>query len=97
MAQKVVDALKKCLRGDEGDFFISNEDDDVVFLYADLITSMIQVVLQKAKCTLNSVDELIKDAELKKLFEELKSAAKDVFENDFKKCTEIEGVQEKLT
>lgn len=97
MAQKVVAALRKCLRGEEGDFLISNEDADVVLFDEDIVSRVIQVVLEKVKCSVKSIDELIKDAELKKLFEELKNAVKDVVQNDLKKCAETEDIKEKLT
>jgi len=57
---------------------------------------IIQAVVEKVKCSLNSVEGLIKDAELKKAFEELKSAVKDILQNDLKKCAETEGLKDKL-
>lgn len=99
MAQKVIAALRKCLRGEEGAVFISNDDADVVLFDDDLATRIIKIVLAKVKCTLKSIDELVKDAEpeLKKLFEELKSAFQDVLQNDLKKCAETKEIKEKLT
>lgn len=98
LARKVVDALKTCLRGDGETLFISNEDDEVVvYDAADVIKKVIQVVVEKVKCSLNSIQGLIKDAELKKVFEDLKSAVEDILQNDLQKCAEAEGLKEKLT
>lgn len=64
---------------------------------ADVVTKIIQATIEKVKCSLNSIKALIKDAELKKVYDELKSAVEDIFQNDFKKCADVEGLKEKLT
>lgn len=69
----------------------------MTFDASDAITKIIQAVIEKVKCSLNSINELIKDAELKKVYEQFKSVVEKNFQDDLKKCAETEGLKEKLT
>lgn len=75
-----------------------NENDDVLYFdLADAVTEIIQASIQKLRCSLNTIEELVHTAELKKAYEELKSAMDNILQIDLKKCAETEGLQEKLS
>lgn len=64
---------------------------------ADAVTKIIQFAIEKLKCSLNSIKELIHDADFKQVYVEFKSAVENILQNDLKKCAETEGLQEKLS
>lgn len=76
-----------------------NEDEDfaVQFDLADIVTEVIKTGVKKLKCSLNSINELVKNSELKKLYDELKLSVDDILQNDLQKCVETKGLQEKLS
>lgn len=75
-----------------------NENDDIVYFTAlDIVTKVIQTINNKVKCSLDSISELINDAELKEEFEVFKSAVNGILQNDLKECADIEGIRQKFT
>lgn len=57
---------------------------------------MIKDYIEKVKCALNAITELIVNGELKTDFEKLRLAVEEILENDMKECAQAEGLLEKF-
>lgn len=60
------------------------------------IQEAIQNIIEKVKCSVSVIGQVIQDSDLKQDYLEYKSAVENVLQNDLPKCAELDSVQSKL-
>lgn len=78
-----------------------NDDDSMLidvddFSVVDDINNVIQNLLEKVKCSISVIGQVINETDLKKDYVEYKSAVEIILKNDLKKCAELDGLESKL-
>lgn len=60
------------------------------------IQEAIQNIIEKVKCSVSVIGQVIQDSDLKQDYLEYKSAVENVLQNDLPKCAELDSVESKL-
>lgn len=60
------------------------------------VDSIIQSLLEKVKCSVSVIGEVINETDLKKDYDAYKSAVENILKNDLKKCADLDGAESKL-
>lgn len=66
------------------------------FSTVDSINKAIQDLLEKVKCSVAVVGQVIGETDLKKDYVAYKSAVETILKNDLKKCAEHDGLESRL-
>lgn len=100
LAAKIVEALKsQCFNHEFDSFQMGNElsiHDELTFGIADTVTKVLQALLEKVKCSLKAINELVVDSDLLDIFKEFKDEVESVLKTDAKKCLQVEGLSPKV-
>lgn len=97
VAQKVHQALAKCIKNEQ--VYVSNESTAVSpFTYdiSDKVAEMLQALIKKVKCTLNAMEDLLAEGELRNVYKKYRADVESILTNDVKKCLSAEGLVGKL-
>lgn len=62
----------------------------------DVADIAIEAIKKKAACAVNAINELMTDPELKKVYDESKSAADNILQNELPKCTKTKDIDHKV-
>lgn len=66
------------------------------FGVVDDINKAIQDLLQKIKCSVSVIGQVVGETDFKKDYVEYKSAIEIILKNDLKKCVQVDGLQSKF-
>lgn len=67
------------------------------FNLVDSIDKAIQSLLQKVKCSVSVIGQVLGETDFKKDYIEYKASVEDIFQNDLAKCAQEDGIQLKFT
>lgn len=70
--------------------------DEEEFDLVDNVTKMIEDLLEKVKCSMHVIGEIVGESELKSEYEEFKAAVKNILQNDMPQCADVDGILGKL-
>lgn len=70
--------------------------DDEAFNLVDDVRKVFEDLLDKAKCSLNAIGEVIGESELKSTYEGFRTAVQTALHNGVEQCAQTEGLLEKL-
>lgn len=75
-----------------------NEDAMLIdeFGVVEDIQEAIQNILEKVKCSVSVIGQVIQESDLKEDYLEYKSAVESILQNDLPKCAQLESVESKL-
>lgn len=71
-------------------------DEEESFGVIDIVTQVLNNIIEKAKCTLDVIDKLIGAGELRGVYRKFRKDVEAILMNDVKKCMETKGVLEKI-
>lgn len=66
------------------------------FGIADTVTKVVEALLAKVKCSLRALDKIFIESDLLDLFKEFRENVETVLRKDVKKCTQNDGLINKL-
>lgn len=70
--------------------------DEEAFDLVDNVTKVVGDLVEKVKCSLHVIGEIVGESELKSVYEEFQTAVKNVLHDDMPQCVEKDGLLEKL-
>lgn len=70
--------------------------DELTFGITDTVTKVLQALLEKVKCSLKAIQELLVDSDLLDIFKEFKDDVERVIKTDAQKCLRVEGLSPKI-
>lgn len=70
--------------------------DEEAFSLVDDVTKVFEDLLEKVKCSLDAVGEVIGESDLKPKYEGFKFNVKSILQNGVEQCAETEGLLQKL-
>lgn len=73
-----------------------NSETTVAYDIIDAITKMVNSLIEKVKCTLDVIDDIIGDGELRNVYKKFRADVEAILKNDVKQCTQTEGLIAKL-
>lgn len=105
MGVQVIQAITQCIKGVtvEEDLYELDEDESielddevVTFDLIERIKTLIKKLQEKVKCTVNAVETIIGEGQLRNVYQQFHSDVKNLLKYEGKHCLETEGVSEKL-
>jgi len=100
LAAKIVESLKsQCFNHEFDSFQMSNElsiHDELTFGITDTVTKVLQALLEKVKCSMKAINELVVESDLLDIFKEFKDEVESVLKTDAKNCLQAEGLSPKI-
>lgn len=77
--------------------FVSNVETDVsAFGVTDTVTKLLNSLIEKTKCILDTIEGLIGKGELGNVYEKFRTDVESILNNDVKQCAQAEGLIEKV-
>lgn len=70
--------------------------DEETYNIVDTITGAFEKLVRQVKCSVNAIEEIVGEGELKKVFDEFKANLESVLHHDMQECGKAEGLLEKL-
>lgn len=99
MGVRVVKAISQCVRNEFYVLTLNDEsmDDEIVpFDLAETIKNLIEQLKKRIKCSINAVEKIIGDGELRGVYKKFRVNLESLLKNDAKQCLVVKGVIEKL-
>lgn len=98
LATKITKALYQCATKPAP--FIAAEEvaiyNEMTFGITDSITNLLNELIEKTKCALDAIEDLLEEGELKNVYKKLRTDVEAILKEDVKQCAQTKGVVEKL-
>lgn len=62
----------------------------------DIMTKLLNSMIEKAKCTLDVIGKIVGDGELWNVYKKFRDDVSEILKNDVKQCMQTKGLIEKL-
>lgn len=72
--------------------FESTNGDELTFSLVDTITKTIEELMNKIRCSVSIIGEVIAEGELKNVFEDFKYEVEEFFKTDIQQCVQTKGL-----
>lgn len=70
--------------------------DEESFGLIDIVTKILNSIIEKTKCTLDIIDKIIGNGELRNVYKKFRADVMAILKNDVKQCAQTKGLIEKL-
>lgn len=97
LATSITKALVQCAKKrasfvSNEDAFISSFDTEMTFGLTDIVGNLYDALIRKTKCTLDAMEDIVGEGELRHVYKKLRTDVEAILMNDVKECARTNGL-----